>query len=163
MLDRKQVSSGQFESSHLLGTFRQQQVVSAKDGKLRYAFLEMRMRENETHIENPVLRPDESNFGLPVIPYKLFDELAAQWSGTEGNCSEMEGTALEVVANYGSDHSDWHPGKALACWQMAMDVLQSSAKELRAKNISIESVRETLVFNMRTVREQHFHLYNRYS
>lgn len=163
MLDAKEVAVGQFESSHLLGTFRNQSFVPRKDGPLRYAHLEMRLRETELEVLTPLLRADSRNFGLPTMPYAAFDEIAAVWTSPDGNCSEMEGEALEVVGNYGADHSEWHPGKALACWQKSMDVLQRSAAALRAKGVDVEEVRDTLVFNMRTVRNTHFSIWNAYS
>lgn len=163
MLDGEEVARGQFESSHLLGTFRNQTLISRKDGPLRYAHLEMRLREKELEVSTPLLRADPRNFGLPTMSHSAFDEISAVWTSPDGNCSEMEGEGFEVVGNYGADHHEWHPGKALACWQLSMDLLHRQASTLRAKGVDVDQVRETLVFNMRTVRDKHFSIWTAYS
>jgi len=184
MLDHTPIVQGVLEQSWLFSAIKPQQIPAPAveagskgkgkgngkgkgKGKVaeRFAHLEMLFRDTPHQPSLPVhLRLDPDNVGLPLIPLAVFDSTADKWSSGDHMCREMleahHGHAsIEKVANYAADLSDWCVGKALACWQMALDKLEVEKDELVDRAVDVADLRQVLDENMATVRNKHFKAY----
>lgn len=149
-LDEKEVAEGLYESSYLLGTYNAQTKVT--NGKERWASLEWRWGEALlTPPKVPELRGDPENFYFPTLSLKSFETEVARWNTDhyyDDTCNPEND--LSNLVNLGVEHSTWHPGKALYCWNFAIPKINSPETEF---------AREIVEENIRAIQEQHFHLY----
>ena len=155
LLDGVQVSSGELESSFLLGTYRGQEAISSAEGYKRWASLEARFREDTvvgSAKANQIseLSSDPTDIGLPFYPYSLFDSTAVIWSQIgevfiDPVCSDKQ--PAEILIKNGADLSNIFPGRALICWINAI------------KNTGNPVYLDILEENIQAIQHKHFYLY----
>jgi hypothetical protein len=151
LLDVKEITTGEFESSFLLGTYATQEYIPPERGFERWASLEQRFRDdiNFDKKKKSPLVGDGNLLGMPKYPYKLFDDKVVTWwkIGDLRDLKCNSKSSLEDLINDPVDMIDFHPNRALRCWKMALAVT------------SIPEYIDVIEGNMLTVQKKEFWVY----